>query len=85
MKTRYEFIQFKQLSEDSFLCFNNRSGVEIGVVVYYPPWKMYVYQPEQDTVYSPDCLTDIADFLQSLNKAKKEKCEASGFTDGQTL
>ena len=43
---------------------NNRSGELLGVLLYYQPWRMYIAQFNDSSVFSHDCLTDIADALK---------------------
>lgn len=76
MKERYKYIHFVKVRDDNGIkvwsCRNNHSGEELGTVVYYDPWRQYVYQPTVQAVYSEGCLTDIADFLKQLKGENKD-------------
>ena len=41
-----------------------KSGVVLGGIEWYAPWRQYVFQPERDTEYSPDCLRALAAFME---------------------
>ena len=50
-------------------CYSNRGKVELGWCEYYAEWNQWIYVSECDgIIYSHDCLTHIANFLQQLNK-----------------
>jgi hypothetical protein len=69
MKTSYRFIHFVQSARGPWACRNNKTGVLLGVVHFYHPWKQYVWQQAgPDRVFSADCLTDIAHFMSQLEK-----------------
>lgn len=55
-----------------------RGGSMLGIVDWYAPWKKFVFQPEEMTEFSDDCLRVLSDFLVSLNK----KCQPN---DGRKL
>ena len=35
------------------------------------PWKQFVFAADPDTVFSADCLRDIQDFMEQLNRGVK--------------
>lgn len=47
---------------------HSKSGAAIGAVEWYAPWKQYVFQPERDTEFSPDCLRALAEFMEARVK-----------------
>jgi len=51
---------------------NTKYGNRIGDVVWYPPWKQYVFEGAEDCVFSADCLQEIVKFLLRLNEERKE-------------
>ena len=71
LKTEYKYIVFKK-ELGSWACKNKKHGDHLGTVVYSPMWKQFVFQPRSGTEFSTDCLRDIADFLEQLNKQKRE-------------
>ena len=44
-----------------------KGGSMLGSVAWYAPWKSYVFQPEEMTEFSADCLRALSDFLASIN------------------
>ena len=45
---------------------NKRADDVLGVILWYPPWKMHVCQFNPDSVWSRDCLVDVAEFMGTL-------------------
>ena len=77
IKMEYEFISFKmtdkKLRTTTWLCINNRSGSELGIIKWYGAWRQYCYFPTAQAVYSKGCLEDIAQFLRELITRHREK------------
>jgi hypothetical protein len=74
LKTEYKFIRFeKQVGRDRWYCFNKKHGDMLGGVAYLSRWRCFVFQPPSGTEFSADCLRDIADFLEQLNRERKGK------------
>ena len=75
LKTRYKYIQFVELPKKPldilWQCLNNRSKEPLGVITFYKPWKQHVIQFNDGCVFNNQCLKDIADFLEQLNKRPK--------------
>lgn len=47
------------------------SGLEIGIIKWRPSWRKYSFFPDNDTVWEKDCLTNIIEFLDKVNKEVK--------------
>ena len=45
-----------------------KRGELLGVVAWYDPWKKFVFQPEDLTAFSGDCLAGIAELLVHLGR-----------------
>lgn len=43
----------------------------LGVIKWFGSWRQYCFFPETNTLYSNECLKDIKEFLEKLNKEKK--------------
>lgn len=43
-----------------------RGGSMLGSVVWYAPWKRFVFQPGEMTEFSADCLRSLGDFMDTL-------------------
>jgi len=45
---------------------NKRADDVLGVILWYPLWKKHVCQFNPDSVWSRDCLVDVAEFMETL-------------------
>lgn len=45
--------------------------VSLGLVLFFPKWRKFVYQPHGSTLYEETCLRDIASFCEEQTKAWK--------------
>ena len=74
MKTKYKFIEFIQHPSVStvWICQNKRSHDYLGCAEVYAPWKAHVFRSDINSVFSADCLRDIAHFLSQLNGGTHE-------------
>lgn len=78
-KTEYEYIEFIVVEEKPktkiWACQNRTSGIRLGSVGWYGPWRQYVFGADLNAMvaYSASCLRDIADFLEQVNKEHKAK------------
>lgn len=48
---------------DVYLVSSNHSGDILGEIKWYAPWRRYVFHPKEETLYSHDCLEEIAQFI----------------------
>lgn len=75
MKTDYEYLVFQQVptkgSTTGWCCNNKRSGITLGFIKWYGPWRSYCYFALVDIVYSKGCLSDIVNFIDQLMKERK--------------
>ena len=69
MKTKYKYIHFSQseFSGDVWIC-KDAIRTPLAWVYYYKDWTQYVANFAKNAVFSADCLADIQDFLNQLNK-----------------
>ena len=71
----FEFITIARVSNSPsgkthiFKVCNKRGGYRLGLIVYRPGWRQYVFEPEEATEYSAGCLADIADFMREARRA----------------
>jgi lipopolysaccharide biosynthesis glycosyltransferase len=75
MKTKYKYIYFEKVTGQNigteWICYNKLDEI-LGYAAYCKPWKQCVFESyDENRVFSASCLRDIADFLEQLNKAKK--------------
>lgn len=40
----------------------------LGTILYYPPWKQYVFEPISNTIFNDECLKDIFAEIAELNQ-----------------
>ena len=67
MITKYKRIHFEKNPNGSWSCINNNSNKRLALIDWYVPLGKYVVIDfESEYVFSSDCLTDIADFLNQL-------------------
>ena len=77
MKTAYKHISF--ISNEMFqgkpryTCINNKTTSPLADVFWYKSWKKFCITFREETVFDEGCLRDIADFLDELKKADKNK------------
>ena len=43
----------------------------LGVIKWFGAWRQYCFFPKENTLYNNECLKDIKEFLEKLNKEKK--------------
>ena len=55
--------------------FSKSSGVLLGRIVWYGPWRQFTFRPESDTVFNNGCMADIIAFnddaMRDWREAKK--------------
>lgn len=75
MKTKYKYINFKLTEKkpktNVYQCLNNKSGIELGIIKWYPSWRQYCYLPSCPAVYSKGCMDDIGEFIDKIMKEHK--------------
>ena len=75
---KYKYFTIQQASTDDppgkpyYFVMNNKSRGRdtLGVIAWYEPWKKYVLESEQRVIWSADCLANVIEFLNELNKEK---------------
>lgn len=56
-----------------WVVFSQQSGEIIAHIKWCCPWRQYAMFPEEETVYSVECLNDISKFIQALMDEHKKK------------
>lgn len=51
----------------------SRDGTVLGHVDWYPPWRCYVFSPDDEIVLSHDCCTAMAKFLREIGKEERHE------------
>ena len=68
LKLKYKYIHFQRDKQrQGEWVFRNNEEL-LGFVSYYKQWNQYVAEFLEDRVFNNQCLKDIADFLEQLNR-----------------
>ena len=51
----------------------NKKGGPLGMIGWYAAWRRYCFQPIEECVFDPECLRDIAAFMEERTKEQKAK------------
>ena len=55
-------------------------GSVLGYVAWFPRWRQYTFDPRAETTFNAVCLTDIARFLDRVNREHHEAKRGEGAT-----
>lgn len=72
--TRYlcfERLPFPGRKTTVWAVVSQSSGVKLGELRWYAPWRQYVLWPERGMVFNRECLADIQDRLDTLMRWRK--------------
>ena len=71
-----EFIEFKLIDEKPktsvFDIINIKSGLRLGIIKWYGPWRQYCFFPYEETIFNMDCMQYIIDFIKELMEKRKK-------------
>lgn len=56
-------------------------GGPLGHVLWYSPWRRYVYESAEDRVYDATCLREIADWCEARTNERKKRRPAPQAAD----
>lgn len=65
-----KFLEFKK-DEDEMVVLNKKDQTVLGVIMFYPQWKKYVFVPTKNTVFEDGCLTDIIRQVRIGNQIRR--------------
>lgn len=72
-----EFLNFwliKDTGKTLNIGISNKSGDKLGVIVWYAPWRRYVFSPmEEKLFFDSKCLKDIVGYIDDLMAERKKK------------
>lgn len=71
MKTKYKYFYFELVSaavskKQTWFCISGKTKFLLSIVKWFEEWQQYCCFPQEDTVFSSDCLVDVADFIDQL-------------------
>jgi len=58
-----------------YLILNNRTGVRLGEIEWYPNWRQFAMTPVFNSIWSAGCLADIQDAIAKISEAHKKESE----------
>jgi hypothetical protein len=50
---------------------NKSQGYTLGNIMWYSPWRQYVFEPQGNMVFNTICLDTINNFIKRLNKERR--------------
>lgn len=45
----------------------------LGSIYWYGPWRQYIFEPSDSTLWHKGCLQDVVEFLDKVNREHREK------------
>ena len=79
MKTIYRYIKFEyEPALEQWVCYNKESEGILAKISFYSVWKQFIAEFNSCCVFNNQCLRDIADFLDQLNKKYPGKNKPTG-------
>lgn len=76
------YIEFTEIADTGktkiWSVDNTNDGSHIGQVKWHGPWRKYVLRPASNTIWSPDCLAEVAKFIEFR---MKERHKRGGLTE----
>lgn len=72
------YLHFNELNNPGFKTriwevTNNTNDCILGIVRWRASWRKYVYLPVEGTLYDPNCIRDIANFMDEQTRHQKKK------------
>ena len=75
----YKHLRFTELESSPktkrFAVESLHDGTQLGVIHWWSRWRCYCFFPDQETVWSWDCLKECSEFIQMLMEARKKRSE----------
>jgi len=71
-----EFIEFEYMGTTAsgktkaWMIKSRRTGTMLGEVKWFGRWRRYAFFPCQDTIWNPDCLVAVTDFIAEQMNAR---------------
>ena len=63
-----EHLRFIPCKDEDHYIVRSGRGYALGQIYRKARWKTFVFEPLDDTFWSPDCLEAVAAFLKKVNK-----------------
>lgn len=62
----------KYLDRPVFSVRAKKNGAELGKIGWYKPWNQMAFSPTPQTIWSNNCLRDVAKYMEYANFGLKE-------------
>lgn len=72
-----QYLYFRNLGQygkkktNTYEVLAKRNNFCLGTINWYARWVQYVFEPTSETIYTPKCLKDIAEFCETETKKHK--------------
>lgn len=79
IKDEYKYIRFFKMLQNTrkktidISVVSISEGYALAGISWYAPWRQYCLDTYAQNVFNSQCLKDITEFLDNLNKIHKEK------------
>lgn len=76
-----------KLKTEIWQVHSNSSNVILGMIRWYSPWRQYVFEPSDGTIFNIDCMNEISQQVASLTKQHRallQEKRRSGEADSKT-
>ncbi len=70
-----EFVETKDTGKTkAFNVISTRGGALLATISWYGTWRQYVMFPARLTVWNPECLRAIIEFIEGLMEERRAAC-----------
>lgn len=69
--TYMKFIERKTANKTKVISVENNEGLRIGVISWHSPWRKYVFEAEDNTIFDEKCLEELTQQLSKLREERK--------------
>lgn len=77
MSKYLEFVETKDTGKTkAFNVISKHGGALLATISWYGPWRQYTMFPVRLTVWNPECLRTIIEFIDGLMEERREKARA---------
>lgn len=72
----HEYLRFEETWPTNkktavVMIYSKRWGSLLGTIKWYGPWRQYVLEPQEGTVWNPDCLVAVNAVIRDLMDRRK--------------
>jgi len=63
-----KFIEIKKSGIQTWVIVNIKSQKIIGLIYWYKPWRSYIFDPKENTIWDIKCLEEIINFIKGIKE-----------------